>query len=519
MHAHAEASSGFTQRAVQEEPIAFGHENGLSIVPPHDDVEGVPGEAKARKSSHIAITRIRRSRRQARLDSIKWSLTPLIFLLLTACSAVDPHNVFGRQFGEARGLPSEVVPSAGAHPLDAQERQRAFEFVWSTISQHYHDPDFNGVDWATVGKRYQPLAISAKDDDAFWDVLDRMTGELHDSHTRVESPKKAELRKHDQAISLGFYFLPIEGQLTVVYVNRESDAWWAGVRPGMTIARIDGEAARQAYDKLLAEERFDSTDRARHLRAVRRIIFGEVGTRVRFTFERDDASTFDVSLKRQRIEYHPGSTHRLLPSGVGYLRLSSWTLPVVLRAIERVDELSKAPGLVIDLRGNPGGSVHAVNEMLDKFFTRRTEVGRATTRTGQPVSVLFGAVDIIRLHRVVNGSPNAYRGNVVVLVDALSASGSELFAATLQASGRAKVLGEPSCGCLLGYLGYARVPGGGELAYSEVGFVMSNGKRIEGEGVIPDEPVPTTLHDLRFGRDRALERAQELLKAMPPWKP
>ena len=226
-----------------------------------------------------------------------------------------------------------------------------------------------------------------------------------------------------------------------------------------------------------------------------------------------------MQLKRQRIEYHPGTVHRLLPSGIGYVRLSSWNLAVVLRGMERVDELSRAPGLVIDLRGNPGGSVHAVNEMLDKFFTRRTEVGRATTRTGQPVSVLFGAVEIIRLHRVVNGSPNAYLGNVVVLVDALSASGSELFAATLQATGRAKVLGEPSCGCLLGYLGYARVPGGAELAYSEVGFVMSNGKRIEGEGVIPDETIPTTLHDLRVGRDRALEKAQELLKTMPPWKP
>ena len=199
--------------------------------------------------------------------------------------------------------------------------------------------------------------------------------------------------------------------------------------------------------------------------------------------------------------------------------MSTRPFAVAMRAMERVDQLSKAPGLIIDLRGNPGGSVHAVNEMLDKFFTQRVEVGRATTRTGQPVSVLFGTVEIIRLHRVVNGSPNAYRGRVVVLVDALSASGSELFAATLQVTGRAKVLGEPSCGCLLGYLGYARVPGGAELAYSEVGFVMSNGKRIEGEGVIPDETVPATLHDLRLGRDRTLEKAQETLRTMPPWKP
>jgi carboxyl-terminal processing protease len=99
----------------------------------------------------------------------------------------------------------------------------------------------------------------------------------------------------------------------------------------------------------------------------------------------------------------------------------------------------------------------------------------------------------------------------------MSGSASELFAATLQATGRAAVVGEPSCGCLLGFLGYARIPGGAELAYSEVGFVMPNDKRIEGEGVLPDKLVPVTLADLRVSRDRALEEAQDLLRTLPPW--
>ncbi|HET9578358.1 MAG TPA: S41 family peptidase [Usitatibacter sp.] len=447
---------------------------------------------------------------------MKWSLTPLIFCaLLSACSLLDPYNTIGRQFGEAQGLPTQVVPEPGTRPLDAAARERAFDFVWSTIYERYHDPGFNGVDWRAVGDRYKPLAMAAKDDEAFWDVLDRMTGELHDSHTRVESPLRVELRKRDQSISLGFLFLPIDGRLAVVSVNRDSDAWWAGVRPGMTIARIGGEPAEQAYAKLVADSRYDSTDRTRHLRAVRRLVFGEVGTSVDFTFERADGTRFDARLKRQKLTFHPGIVHRVLPSGFGYLRISQWSVGVTARALASLDELFRTPGVIIDLRGNPGGSVHAVNQMLERFFTKRTELGRATTRTGRPVSLFFGAVDIIRLHRTVKGDPNAYRGPVVILVDGLSASGSELFAGTMQATGRALVVGEPSCGCLLGFLGYAHVPGGADLAYSEVGFVMSNGKRIEGEGVIPDEVVPTTLADLQASRDRALERAQELLRTTP----
>jgi carboxyl-terminal processing protease len=87
----------------------------------------------------------------------------------------------------------------------------------------------------------------------------------------------------------------------------------------------------------------------------------------------------------------------------------------------------------------------------------------------------------------------------------------------MQATGRATIVGRPSCGCLLGYLGYARVPGGAELAYSEVGFVLSNDKRIEGEGVIPDHPVPLRIADLQMNHDRALEEAQALLATMKPW--
>jgi carboxyl-terminal processing protease len=115
---------------------------------------------------------------------------------------------------------------------------------------------------------------------------------------------------------------------------------------------------------------------------------------------------------------------------------------------------------------------------------------------------------------VAQGNEQAYKGPVVVLVNSQSASASELFAGAMQATKRGIVVGQPTCGCLLGFLGYARVPGGGEMAYSEVGFVLSNGKRIEGEGVIPDHTVPIALADLVVGRDRSLETAQELLKTM-----
>jgi carboxyl-terminal processing protease len=445
-------------------------------------------------------------------------LTPfLVSLLLAGCSLVDPHNMIGRQLGEGTTLPTEFVPSPPGKTLGAEQREHAFDFVWSTINDRYYNAQLNGVDWNAVRTRYHPLALAATDDDAFWDTLDRMTGELKDAHTRVESPKRVELRKRDESVTLGFGFLPVENRLVISTVNPQSDAWWAGARPGMTLVTIEGEPAMKAYERLKSDTRYDSTDRSRHMRALRRLLTGEPGTTVAFTFERVDGSRIDTVLTRRRLTSTPQASHRLLPSGYGYIRFTEWTLGVVSRALDAIEELKTAPGLVIDLRGNPGGSAHAVNMVLRRFFMNRTEVGRVLTRTGKPVALFFGAVEIIKLKQVVEGDPNAYMGPVVILMNEGSASASELFAGSMQAAGRATIVGRPSCGCLLGYLGYARVPGGAELAYSEVGFVLANNKRIEGEGILPDHPVPIQVADLQLGRDRALEEAQSLLATLKPW--
>ena len=453
-------------------------------------------------------------------------MTPIRHLIAAAlctaaasCAWIDPHNMIGRQIGDPEPAQNEFTPAGTRLPLDIAGRERAFDFVWDTIRDRYHNPTFNGTDWVAVRPRYRPLAMAAKDEEAFWDVLDKMTGELHDAHTRVDSPARVELRRRDESITLGFSFVEIDGRLVVTGVNGESDAWWSGVRAGMIVVSIGGEPAMAAYLKLRADTRYDSTDRSRHMRAVRRLMTGDLGSTLAFTFERADGTRFDATLARRKVTIRAGASHRTLPSGFGYLRLSQWTIGATSRALEGLQELKNTPGLVIDLRSNPGGSVHAVNRMLERFFAKRTELGRSTTRTGQPIAMLFGTVEIIKLNAVVEGREDAYPGPVVILQNAGSASGSELFAGTMQASGRAKVVGEPSCGCLLGFLGYARVPGGGELAYSEVGFVLTNGKRIEGEGVIPDHAVAPTIADLQQNRDRALEEAQQLLRTLVGARP
>jgi carboxyl-terminal processing protease len=427
-------------------------------------------------------------------------------LALSGCAALDPHNILARHMREGNS-------DFQVNVLGQWGRNAAFDFVWDTINQNYVDPKFNGVDWTATAARYRPLALGAKSDDEFWDVLNKMTGELRDSHTRVEPPNLVTLRRKQESVSLGLDIDRVEGRITVTWVAPDSDAWWAGVRAGMEVAKIDGWPAEERYNPILAAEREQSTAHAKERRAFRTLLLGDPDTKMSFELVRNDGSHFDTTLTRKVVRAAPNATVRTLPSGFAYIRFSSFSLSLRGRVLDAIREHKSAPGMIIDLRNNGGGSAFLVEEIADQLLREPTRVGNIVTRTGQPVRLFGFAVE--KLNRTLDGTPDAYTKPVVVLINAGSASASELLAGWFQDIGRVKVIGQRSCGCLQGFLGYATVPGGGELAYSEIAMVSVKGHRIEREGVVPDIEIPLTAEDLRLNRDRALEAAVETLRKEP----
>jgi carboxyl-terminal processing protease len=95
---------------------------------------------------------------------------------------------------------------------------------------------------------------------------------------------------------------------------------------------------------------------------------------------------------------------------------------------------------------------------------------------------------------------------VAILVDELSGSASEVFAAAMQESGRAVILGRTSYGGVLNST-QAPLPTGGIMMYPHHDMTTAKGGRIEGRGVVPDIPVEISRAGLYRGKDTVIERA------------
>ena len=405
-----------------------------------------------------------------------------------------------------------LLTTAQAAPLSSQDRSKVFEQVWRLIRDRYYDPNFHGLDWNGIHERYRHRVNKVDSDDALYLLMKQMTGELRDAHTRFHTPSERQRASRRVATTTGVLIANVDGEPTVVDVEPNSEADRSGVQPGMLLASVDGESASKRLTEIEEQSGTSSSQRATALLGYYRLLAGEPGSLVRLRFVKADGSPLDVVLKRHVVSLAPSVTARTLPSGIVYIRLPLFDGPVAKQANAALQKNGQAAGLILDVRGNPGGNFAGVLKTANSFFSRRVSFGHVITRSGTAPSFVLRMFGVPSDLQTGHPGKQIYAGPVVVLTNEGSGSGAELFAAGMQENGRAKVVGRQSCGCVLGTVAH-KVKGGGEVDISEFAIVTSKDKRLEGIGVMPDVVVPLRLADLRQHRDAALEEAEKVLQA------
>ncbi len=387
--------------------------------------------------------------------------------------------------------------------LSAEDKIEIFEKVWTLVNERYYDPNMNGTDWAGSRQKYLPEISAAKTDLEYYDVVKKMVGELNDAHTRFLTPREARERRSKQGTTAGILLSSLEGKTVVEKVLPQPLGDLGKVKPGMIVRTIDGVRIEKLLDQVKNELGGSSSERSLEIMSYRRILRGEPGTKVSIGLTDKNGKDLEVTLIRQVVPEESEALGMILPSGLGYINVTSFKSPIADKFENTLLELKNTPAIIIDLRYNGGGSISEVLEMAGVLLNRKYNFGQFMTRKD-------GTKQSLKKFSAGNKGGQIYSKPLIILTSKYSASGSELFASGLQELGRAKVIGSQTCGCLLGISRRHSLKDGSELHISDIGFISAKGNIYEKVGVTPDKIVKLTVKDLENEIDRHIEEAENI---------
>lgn len=429
-----------------------------------------------------------------------------------------------------RALGAGLLLAACAHrppraPFDRPTGLESFDAAWRIVYETHFDTTFNGVDWVALRDSLRPRAERAGSREALRAVIRAMLDRLGESHFTLIPHEVADtLDPSGGAVVRGSTGLDVRllgGQLLVTRVDSGSTAARAGVRPGWVVVAAGRDTvaavlrgARERPGRYRIETALWSAARARlapTLDSAVEVAFldgADRPVRLRLVSEAERSEpvkygnlpTFFVRFEHRRLAGPDGGC-------IGLLAFNGWLAPVMRQLDAAVDADRSCAGMVLDLRGNTGGLGAMLAGVAGHFLDRPDTLGVMRTRRN---TIAF----VANPRRVTADarSVRPFAGPLAVLVDEGSASASEMFAAGMQALGRARVFGRTSMGAVLG-ASFDRLPDG-DILYHALGDAVAHGGRaLEGRGVIPDDSVTATRADLLAGRDPTLDAARRWIAA------
>ncbi|MEE9517464.1 MAG: S41 family peptidase [Candidatus Adiutricales bacterium] len=411
--------------------------------------------------------------------------------------------------------------AAVEQPLLTVPRQslnlESFEYIWTTIRDQHYDPSFGGLDWQAVHDELRPEMENAQTMMEARTIMHEMISRLKLSHFSIipgnlyENMDKSALQDAEPGVT-GIDIRLIDDQVIVTRVEAGQPADKYGVRPGWQIVRIGKEDLSERV-KLLAQA-FESKAELNSIvtSRMKSRLTGISGDTipVEFLDGNNKRVKLKIPLARQKghkfkLGYLPTfyvwiKVKEIKPA-IGYISFNAFfdpinVMPVYNKAMESFMENN---GLIIDLRGNPGGMLGMVSGMISWLISEKNQIlGTMYLRDNT-------------LKTVINPRGITYSGPVAVLIDGLSASSSEIFAGGLQDLGRARIFGEPSAGAAL-LSNIVSLPNGDFFQYAIANYRLFSGKELEGKGIQPDVLVRPSRKALLEGRDPALEAAVAWIK-------
>ena len=398
---------------------------------------------------------------------------------------------------------SMLHASGNQHSLSSYDRGLSLSMLKQEkedLQKNYYDRSFRGFDIDAIFAEAEAKLRAAQSTAEATAILAEPLLRLDDSHTRFLPPERLTRTRY------GWQAQMIGDVPFVSWVKEGSDAAKKGLARGDRIINWNRFAPTRAtlwqieyvYRNIRPQQLqrliVQKPDGAQHVLDIDSLVeerpVGDINELVR---ELSDSERTPIDLEK--------AVGRTL-----VVSLSEFGDPGVMDRIMK--KAAPYESLVLDLRGNHGGAVIAIDRLISHCFDHDVRIAVDKMRKGDVVETAHGKKD-------------AFTGRIVVLIDSESASASEVTARVLQLEKRATVIGDHSAGAVMTSMFFPHTLGGELGGVVSVAFWgtsitvgdvrMSDGQTLEKIGVTPDEVVLPTANDLATNRDPVLARAITLL--------
>ncbi len=315
----------------------------------------------------------------------------LVLLVIVICGflGVGFSQRTGTQYG------------GGSSETDVRDSLRQFSQVYSLVEQNYAEP--------------------VNPDKAIYNGA--IPGMLHvlDPHSNFFDPKSYSLLREEQSgkyYGVGMQIAPRNNKIIVVAPFVGTPAYRAGLRPGDVIVAVDSKPT----DNMSVSDVAD-------------LLKGPKGTQVRITILREaNDKPLDVTVTRDEIPRNSVDLKFMIRPGIGYMHITAFNETTEQEVEDALQQFGDLKGLVLDLRGNPGGLLNEGVGVADKFLKK-----------GQVIVSHRGRSSPEKLYKAAHGN-GGKDYPLVVLVNRGTASAAEIVSGAIQDHDRGLIVGEVTFG-------------------------------------------------------------------------
>lgn len=482
-------------------------------------------------------------------NSYTYGLSAVLLMLLSGCvHSTLPLTKISAPMPKSPVTFSTIKTLFGGYSegnFSGRTWEAAFDAMHQKLAREYAYTEWKEIDWDGLYDQFKPrldAASAANDSEAYYLTLREYLFSIPDGSISISTPN--EYRESYIGGGYGFSLLPLEdGRVIIAWLDPESHAAVTGIEWGAEILEWNGMPIHQALDEqslLWNDHPVPTLENERFVKCAL-LTRAPVGTSTQFMFRNPGSSDLWITRLEARRDFMAGFKNlsdqgksftefesplesRILDNNVGYIRIychaATLAMPFPVRAFRKVIEKfnqAEVKGLILDLRGDPGGlddlaASYAGHFTEDPVFFR--DVVAFDTKKGG-----FALQDSLRLE-VMPREP-FFAAPVCVLINRNTREGGEALASVLRQMPDVQLVGSTATHGSYCELGKITMPNGHVIHYPLGRMLEEDGEVLITAGsdrispVVPDVGIPYTMEKceavFKEEKDVVLDEALQLL--------